>query len=200
MEKLSKLVEVCRWMSMNHYSPATSGNYSLRIDDLHFYVSASGIEKGQIVEEDFIKMKLDGSYDDQRKPSDEALIHAKIYELDKNAHCVLHSHSIASTTVSLFTKEDFIVFEGIEMQKAFVSIKSHEDKMTLKSFNNSQNMKDFSIMLQENFDVDSNVPCFVIKGHGIYVWGPSIQVAKRHLEGIEFLMAVKLELLKLGSK
>ena len=37
----------------------------------------------------------------------------------------------------------------------------------------------------------------LVRGHGLYVWGRSLDEAKRHLEGWEFLINCELERLKL---
>ena len=34
---------------------------------------------------------------------------------------------------------------------------------------------------------------FLVKGHGLYAWGNSLREAKRHLEGIEFLLSCELQ-------
>ncbi|MEJ2680579.1 MAG: class II aldolase/adducin family protein [Gammaproteobacteria bacterium] len=39
---------------------------------------------------------------------------------------------------------------------------------------------------------------FLVRGHGLYSWGDTIESARRHLEGLEFLFACQLELQKLN--
>lgn len=82
MNNLAELIEVCQWMNEKNFSPATSGNYSLRIDEMNLYVSASGVDKGKIKTTDFIPMDLTGKYQHETlKPSDEAMIHATIMRM-----------------------------------------------------------------------------------------------------------------------
>jgi methylthioribulose-1-phosphate dehydratase len=38
---------------------------------------------------------------------------------------------------------------------------------------------------------------YLIRGHGVYVWGPDMPVAMARLEGLEFLLACELEKRKL---
>lgn len=189
MSELEKLVEVCHWMNVAGYSPATSGNYSLRMDHENFWVSASGIDKGKINSQDFLKMNLKGESVGPRKPSDEALIHAKIYELHPNANCILHGHTVANTIVSMRAKSDLIHFQGFEMQKAFTGIKTHLDTISVDILDNEQDMNLFVQKLKV-FDL----PAFMIRGHGTYVWGENVLQAKRHLEGLEFLLQCQLEM------
>lgn len=200
MNNLKVLIDACQWMNDQRYSPATSGNYSLRIDAESIYVSASGVDKGRMREEDFIQMGIDGSYDHLGpKPSDEALIHAKILELNSEDNCVLHSHSIPSTALTMFIKDDKLEFQGFELQKAFSNVLSHEEKIVIPIYENTQDIESFAKMLGDHwlpgFD---KVPCLILRGHGVYVWAESIHKAKRYLEGIEFLMAVRVEHIKMG--
>jgi methylthioribulose-1-phosphate dehydratase len=38
---------------------------------------------------------------------------------------------------------------------------------------------------------------YLIRGHGVYVWGPDMPMALARLEGLEFLLACELERRKL---
>jgi len=39
---------------------------------------------------------------------------------------------------------------------------------------------------------------YLIRGHGVYVWGPDMPTALARLEGLEFLLACELERRKLA--
>lgn len=202
MSNLTDLIEVCQWMNDKNFSPATSGNYSLRIDQKYLYVSASGVDKGRIKHSDFIKMDLQGNYTHELlKPSDEAMIHAKILEKVPEANCVLHAHSVAGTALSMFVKTNVLEFTGFELQKAFSQIKSHEETVRFHIVENTQDIKQCAKDIGENWKEDyATVPCIILRGHGIYVWADTIKKAKRYLEGAEFLMAARVELIKMELK
>lgn len=202
MNNLAELIDVCHWMNEKDLSPATSGNYSLRLDSENLLVSASGVDKGRLKTSDFISIDFAGNYKhDSLKPSDEAMIHAKIMQLVPEANCVLHAHSVSGTALSLFTKDDYIEFCGFELQKAFSRVKSHDETIRFHIFENTQDIRQFAENLEANWKEDfSNVPCLILRGHGIYVWAETIQRAKRFLEGAEFLMAVRVEHIKMGLK
>lgn len=190
MEKIKELIKVCNWMNASGFSPATSGNYSLRHNQNEFWVSASGVDKGNLQVEDFILMNTNGEVFSDKKVSDEAGIHARILELYPQAECVLHAHSIANTVVSLKSSKNLFM-QGYEMQKAFVGNKDHKKEIEITILENNQNIQELAQEIKVY-----ETPCFLIKGHGVYVWGKSISEAKRHLEGIEFLLQCQLELLK----
>ena len=191
-EKLNELIKACHWMNQQGYSPATSGNYSVRVGNDELMISASGVDKGNLQPSDFLKIKTSGDLVDRdRKPSDESAIHARIMALHPEVECVLHSHSLASTIVSLKTREDCIVFKGFEMQKAFTGIGDHKTPVRVNVIENTQAIPALAKNLQKQ-----PLPCFILRGHGVYTWGNSIAQAKRHLQGIEFLLQCKLELMR----
>ena len=111
--ELEQLVSVCSWMNTKGYSPATSGNYSIRKDENSCFVSISGVDKSKLKTTDFMTYNLDYTYPEfvGKKPSDEAPIHARIYAMYPKTNCVLHSHSIANTVLSLADQSEKICTE-----------------------------------------------------------------------------------------
>jgi len=200
--ELQELSRVCHWMNSQGLSPATSGNYSIREGKKSLLVSASGIDKGEIHEENFIKMNFDGSFEDRGfKPSDESLLHAKLYELSPGIHCVLHSHSIPITVLSLATDEDELLLEGLEMQKALTGTETHELPIRIKIIDNHQNMNVLRGRLETVWNFSKGLDyAFILRGHGLYAWGKSIREAKKHVEGLEFLFSCQLELKRMGLR
>jgi methylthioribulose-1-phosphate dehydratase len=37
------------------------------------------------------------------------------------------------------------------------------------------------------------VPGYLLAGHGLYAWGATMSEARRHVEGLEFLLAATME-------
>ena len=44
------------------------------------------------------------------------------------------------------------------------------------------------------------VPGFLIRGHGLYAWGRDIAEARRHVEGLEFLLSCLWQQALAGSR
>jgi methylthioribulose-1-phosphate dehydratase len=189
-------------MNSKGFSPATSGNYSIREGESSLLVSASGIDKGKIREENFIKMNFDGSFrDTDHKPSDESLLHAKLYELSSEIHCILHSHSVPVTVLSMATEGNELRLEGLEMQKALTGTKTHELPIRIKIIDNHQDMNVLRERLETVWNFSKGLDyAFILRGHGLYAWGKSISEAKKHVEGLEFLFSCQLELKRMGLR
>jgi methylthioribulose-1-phosphate dehydratase len=98
----------------------TAGNLSIRNDD-SFWITASGKNKGQLSEQDFVRVDLNGrvleSPHPANRPSAETSIHQVIYSLFPNARVCFHVHSIEANLVSNFTDRKTLPLPPLEMLK-----------------------------------------------------------------------------------
>jgi methylthioribulose-1-phosphate dehydratase len=123
------------------------------------------------------------------KPSAETALHTCLYKLDDRIAAVLHTHSVTSTVVSRAEAVDIVV-DGFEMQKAIDGVKSHEERLIIPVLENTQNIAHLAETVRERFALGHMRACgFLVRGHGLYAWGESLAGAKRHIEGLEFLLA-----------
>lgn len=191
--KLSEeLLDAIFFFNQKGWSPATSTNYSVRSEKKNEYIiSRSGVDKSKFSQSDLILINSQGEVLSPFnrpgiKSSAETEIHAALYEKFPDANCVLHTHSILGTVLSLsLAKEKQIVFEGYEILKGFNGNTTHELKEIVPIVPNSQDMSDILNNMQTQYA--SNVHGFLIAGHGLYTWGKDIATAKRHIETFEFL-------------
>jgi methylthioribulose-1-phosphate dehydratase len=178
-------------------TPATSSNFSARLDDRLCLITASGRDKGKLKPDDFMEVDMNGTaVDATRKASAETLLHTQIYRLRPDANAVLHTHSAAQTLMSMrYEKAGRIAFTGYELLKAFRGVSSHQGTVYLPIVGNSQDMPKLCADVAPLFD-SSDFWGYLIAGHGIYTWGRDIEEARRHLDAFEFLL--NTELTKLG--
>ncbi len=174
------------------FMACTAGNVSalLEREPLLVAMSPSGVDKGQLKPLDFIRVGADARPlpSDQRKPSDEALLHVRLYQA-VGCSAVCHGHPPHAVALSL-AAEGAIAVQGIEMQKAFAGTQTHHCERNLPVVANSQDMEELSraVLAARN----ATVPAVVVRGHGVYAWGASVREAGRHLETVEFLCRVLL--------
>jgi ribulose-5-phosphate 4-epimerase/fuculose-1-phosphate aldolase len=102
------------------WTPATSSNFSMRIDDAHIAITVSGRHKGRLTPDDVMVIDAEGlAVGTDNKPSAETLLHTHIYKRFPGTGAVLHTHSRAQTLASkLFEQAGRIVFEDYELLKA----------------------------------------------------------------------------------
>lgn len=197
---IQQLIQHTGELAQAGMTPATSSNFSARLDDRHCLITASGRDKGRLRLDDFMEVTMDGlAVDPTRKSSAETLLHTQIYRLLPDVDVVLHTHSPAQTLMSMrYEKDGRLEFTGYELQKAFRGVSSHEGTVCLPIIANSQDMQRLCADAAPFFE-RSDFWGYLIAGHGIYTWGRDIDEARRHLDAFEFLLNVELTKLGLPS-
>jgi methylthioribulose-1-phosphate dehydratase len=183
------------------WTPATSSNFSMRIDDDTVAVTISGRDKGALTATDVMAVALDGRpLDPAGRPSAETALHLQIYRRFPDARAVLHTHSHNQTVASrLFAPQGMLALRGWELQKAVTGYTTHESELDVPVFPNSQDMRDIESKVDAWIDAGRPLHAYLIEGHGLYTWGHGMPEAKRHIEALEFLLACELDLIRLGG-
>ncbi len=180
------------------WTPATSSNFSMRLDDRHAAITVSGRDKGRLVEDDIMVVDFDGQgVATAHRPSAETLLHTQLYRRFPEIGCVLHTHSTVQTVASrLFAGQGHIRLEGYELLKALHGNSTHETAIDVPVFANTQDMTELAAQVDALLDRQA-LWGYLIDGHGLYAWGRDMAEARRHLEAFEFLLNCELELRKL---
>ncbi len=176
--------------------PATSGNFSARLTDGTIAITVSGKHKGHLQHQDIMLIDSEAHSLDGKTPSAETLLHTAIYQRFPEARCVLHPHSLNSVLISRFFKKK-VVLEDYELLKAFHGIKTHESRLVIPIFPNTQNIAELANQIETYIDKHGDIVAYIIAGHGLYTWGRGIDEALRYLEAIDFLLACQLQLIQL---
>ncbi|MBL8190589.1 MAG: methylthioribulose 1-phosphate dehydratase [Acidobacteria bacterium] len=171
----------------------TSGNFSAVIerDPLRLLITASGNDKGRLTTDHFVEVDIAGKVvAGNGKPSDETKLHLTLVN-QRGAASVLHTHSVWSTLLSnAHAREGGLNIAGWEMLKGLAGVKTHQHNEWLPILDNSQEMSELANQLSALLNEQPNIHGFLLRGHGLYTWGASIQEAKRHIEILEFLLEV----------
>ncbi|MCS5711318.1 methylthioribulose 1-phosphate dehydratase [Candidatus Berkiella aquae] len=191
---LSELLATCDYIAKRNLCPATGGNFSIRQSGDKMLMSASGKDKANLKASDFVVCNFQAQWlEGEGKPSAEAALHGMIYRLSPQTQCVLHTHSIPVTVLSMLeAHESAIRFHGYEMQKTIAGFHSHEETLNLFVFDNNQHIPTLAIQLMDNWQEAHLASGLIVRGHGLYSWGNSVHEAKRHMEGLEFLVECEL--------
>ena len=187
---LSQLAAEAARLAGLGFMACTAGNVSVLLEREPWVaaMSPSGVDKGQLKPADFIRIGGDAKPlpPDSRKPSDEALLHMRIYQAT-GCQAVCHGHPPHATALSLGGGHE-IVSRGIEMQKAFAGTTTHQGECRIPIVENSQDMEELALLVLAARQ--AAVPAVVVRGHGVYAWGGTIREASRHLETVEWLSRV----------
>ncbi len=184
-----QLCNAARLFARRGMCPATSGNFSARIDAHRVWISPSGGDKGELTDDALLQVSIDDAKVlGAGTPSSDTQLHLALYRGDAATGAVLHGHSIASTLLSRVGNPDEIVFQGYEMQKAIRGNTGPANPLALPVLPGSQDTAEQAERLRAR-QADAPFPyAFLVRGHGIYAWGADIDEARRHLEGWEFLL------------
>ena len=182
------------------WTPATSSNFSHRLDERHAAITVSGKDKGRLVEDDIMVVDFNGqAVGRPLRPSAETLLHTQLYARFPDVGCVLHTHSPVQTIASrLWASQGHIRLEGYELLKALHGNTTHELAIDLPVFANTQDMNVLAAQVEAALDAGP-LWGYLIDGHGLYAWGRDMAEARRHLEAFEFLLHCELELRKLRA-
>jgi methylthioribulose-1-phosphate dehydratase len=194
------LIGNIRELAAAGWTPATSSNFSHRLDAAHAAITVSGRDKGRLVEADIMVVDVEGkAVGSDHRPSAETLLHTQLYRRFPQIGCVLHTHSPVQTIASrLYAGAGHVRLEGYELLKALHGNHTHDTAVDLPVFANTQDMTVLAAQVDALLD---RAPLwgYLIDGHGLYAWGRDMAEARRHLEAFEFLLHCELELRKLRA-
>lgn len=191
-EAAQELAEIGRFAAEHGWVPATSGNFSRRLDADTIAITRSGADKGALRPGDFIAVALDAPL--PAGVSAETPLHVARYRADQRVGTIVHVHSVAATVLSRADEtHGFVELDGFEMHKALAGVTTHEGTLRIPVFANAQDTHALAETVEERIGPAADVPAYLLAGHGLYAWGTTMADARRHLEGIEFLLRCALE-------
>jgi len=197
-DRSDELIVCTRELAALGWTPATSSNFSMRLDDRHAVLTVSGRDKGKLTRDDFLVVDFAGRpVATDKRPSAETLLHTQLYQRYGDIDCVLHTHSRTQTVSSrLYADQGHVRLEGYELLKAFRGNETHEMAIELPVLRNTQDIPELAARVERLLDAGP-LWGYLIEGHGLYAWGRDMAEARRHLEAFEFLLACELDLRRL---
>ena len=192
-----EIVKGASVLAAHGWAPAGSGNYSHRCPDGAIAITVSGAHKARLTVSDVMRLGPSGQPMDGRRPSAETPLHRMIYRLYPVAQAVLHTHSIAAVVLTRTTPEKGALrLEGYELLKAFPGVETHDCAIELPIFDNSQDMTALATDVAAALTAQP-APAFLVRGHGLYGWGASMDEALGVVEAAETLIACELEMMRM---
>lgn len=193
LDARAAIVSVGRWLDSKGWAPATSGNYSMRLDNGNFAVTVSGRHKGRLTENDVMTVDAEGRSLDGKKPSAETALHLALYRSFPDVGAVLHSHSPAAVGLTRAFPDAYgYLLAGHEMLKALPGVTTHETEVTIPIVDNSQDMAEIDAAITPRLLAPGAPPAYLIRGHGLYGWGRDMAEAERVIEAVEWMIAAEL--------
>lgn len=187
------LIAAGRRLDRHGWVPGGGGNFSARLAPGQFLLTVSGRHKGQLSEDDFLLVDAGGrSLEAGRTPSAETLLHCERYAALPAIGCVLHGHSPAATVLGRRHAENWLELKGYEMLKGLGGVQSHEATVALPLFDNDQDIERLAAQIRARHAARPIEHGYIIRGHGVYAWGTTIEQALWRYESLEFLLQCQL--------
>jgi methylthioribulose-1-phosphate dehydratase len=191
-EAAEQLAAIGRRFDARGWVLGTSGNFSAVVGraPLRIAITRSGTHKGTLSAADVLqideaaRVTAGGS----GSPSAETRLHLEIYAA-RPAGAVLHTHSIWGTLLSdRHAGDEGIAIEGYEMLKGLAGVATHEHREWIPVIENDQDMTRLAEAVRGVLAARPDCHAFLLRRHGLYTWGATLQDAARHVEIVEFLL------------
>lgn len=190
-----KLINIASHFYQKGWMVGTSGNLSVRVSPDTFLITASGRPKGQLAEDDLVVVRgleLPPFHSrDDLKPSAEVAIHQAVYSRVGEANAVFHVHSVESNVVSEWAVDDAVLLPPLEMIKGF-GVADPASGCRINVLENHLDVGRIAMDLRTLFsDVSRfnqlSLPAFLIRHHGLTVWGRDAMDAFHRIELLEYV-------------
>lgn len=185
------VVAMARFAGARGWIPATSGNFSVRIDGARAALTATGSDKVQLETSGVIEVAIAGAA--HPRASAEAPLHLARYAAVPEIGAVAHMHSMAATVLSRrHAGAGALRLEGWELLKAFAGVTTHETVLDIPIVANDQDTMRLAALVEARLKEGAAAPGYLIAGHGLYVWGATVQETIRHMDAFDFLLTAQL--------
>lgn len=187
MSVRSELIRYCHKVYEKGYVAAYDGNLSVRLEPNRILITPSGVNKGDLREEDLIEITLEGEVlAGSKKPSTEYKIHTLAYKERKDVNAVLHAHPVNATAIATLGEGlTQPVFPEVVLSLGKVPLCKYATPSTEELPNSMKNHIDYAwAMLFEN--------------HGAVTFGKTIKGAYFRMEKLEHASEIILKARSVG--
>lgn len=199
-----ELAEAGREFYRRGWVLGTTGNFSILLarNPLRICVTASGIEKGNLDDTNFLELDDDAEIlQGFGKPSGETLLHLAIYRFLPRARVILHTHSVWGILLAdRYYQNGAIEIQGYEMLKGLSGVLTHEHRERIPVVNISQDYVALSHVIENVIRENPALHGIFLRRHGLYTWGETVAEARRHAETFEFLFELIGRTLQAGGR
>ena len=173
------IIDIGKRMYDKGYAVAHDGNISVYIEEKGIiYITPANVSKGFMLEEQIVKMTLDGEALCGKKPSSEYKMHLAVYRNNKNARAVVHSHPPFATAFACIGKPLYSeLLAEAKLQLGDIPLAKYEVPGTDEAAE--------SIVPYCN-----NYNGVLLEKHGLITWGKDLTDAFFKNEIAEFLASI----------
>lgn len=182
----AELIRVGKQMEAMHLNRGASGNISVRSGE-GMLVSPSGLGVGGLTPEDIVFVDAAGRSHGSRSPSSEWLFHRDILAAHPEFSAIVHTHSVAATTLACLRKDIPAIHYMILMAGG--------DNIPCTGYATfgTQALSDLAVAALKD-----RKAC-LLANHGVIAAGKTLEEAARLAGEVEMLATLYLQALQIGE-
>lgn len=193
-----QLCTLSRWISAKQWAPAGSGNFSIRSAEQSCLMTTKGKDKGELSPHDLVQINWRNSETEfSATVADSVLLHVALYQTLSQAKVILQTQSVAANVWSRLIEANNYLFSGYELQSVITNQLNQGQCCNLVIIDANQSPAQQAAEVIRR--ADELTSALLIRGHGLYVWGNSLEQTKQQLEAWEFLINCELESMKING-
>ena len=179
-EAKEQIIEIGKRMYNKGHVVANDGNISCKLDDDVVLATPTGVSKGYMTSDMFVKMRLDGSVISKGsyEPSSEVKMHLRVYNENPEIVAVCHAHPPVATSFSI---------AGIPLDKAILN----EGVVSIGTVPIARYATPGTLEVPDSiapFCVEYNA--VLLANHGALTWGSSLMESFFRMETLEFYATI----------
>lgn len=195
------LAALGRRFHANGWMWGTAGNLSARLPDGTLWVTASGMDKGALTVEDFVRVDVEQRLieaPEGRRPSAETCLHTAVYGWDETARACLHVHTVAANLLTRLWPGD-VPLPPIEMIKG-LGVWDEEPTLAVQVYENPAHVPAIGEAVAARLAEDApDVPLYLVRDHGLTVWGRDLREAANRVECAAYVLDYMLQAVQARS-
>jgi L-fuculose-phosphate aldolase len=183
-----ELVQFSRWLSRLGFTPGTSGNLSVRLDQNRLLVTPTGVSKGLVETDDIVTVDLYGRLiAGTRNVTSEIGMHLAVYDHRPEVQAVVHAHPATATAFAcsgraldeMLCQEAVMTLGSVPLAR-YATTGTEEVAASLSPYLSAHN-------------------AILLENHGAVSFGTTLVEAFMRMETVEHLAHVALVAHQLGS-
>lgn len=193
MSAVEELIAIGKALYQRKWIMGIAGNFSAVVSRKPFElaITQSGVHRGALTSSDFVYLNKSGRPSDPgRPPSAEAPIHSAIIS-NTGAGAVLQTHSVWSTVLAdVYAPSAGLELQGFEVLKSLPNLKTGRHVEWVPILENSEDYLLLAGKISRLLKTHPEVHAILLRKHGFYTWGKTIQQAVHHVEIFELVFEV----------
>ena len=180
------LIDAGKWIAEKNMTWGSAGNMSIRLDENHVLITASGTRFDSLTEDSFTLYNLADDSWTGGKPSKELPVHLAVYRNAPWAGAVVHAspfHTTLAASTTLKVRNDLFVENMYYLQRMTRIPYAHPGSKELTAFVDG---------------VAANANVILMKNHGVILYDTTMQEACAGLEVLENTCRMCLEAARAG--